>query len=106
MWDLTGKFVLVGLLIQLVEAFGADLGGMSDPRELGSKQMPLFAWEWRATVDGGVEISGENVFNLFGKLDLQRFGVRKLNPVLQKVFGYPKNMGVGAFAPLFFLCVL
>lgn len=32
--DLTGQFVLVRLLIQLVQAFRAYLCGVSDPREL------------------------------------------------------------------------
>jgi len=68
--------------------------------------MSLFSWEWREAIDFSIEISRENIFDLFCDLNLLRKDIGQLNPIVKKVVSDPVHIRIGAFASFLLIWVL
>ena len=83
------------------KALWYDLGSVEDSGECSSEQMSLFTSESRVRVDGGVQITREDVLDLTGLLDVIGAAVWKLDPIGKKVVGNPEDCFVDAFTTRF-----
>lgn len=67
--------------------------------------MPLLAWERRAAIDLGVEISGEEVFHKSRNHQMLWLYVWQLNPIREEVFSNPEAGHISSLTSLFLLFV-
>lgn len=97
---LLGQLELLSFLVDLKHAFREDLSSVLDSGQLRSEEVLLLAWERRAGFDWRRELSGQHLLDALSRANQLRRHVGQLNPVADKIIGYPEHGGVATCAVL------
>jgi hypothetical protein len=95
------KLHFVGFFIHLKKTLGDDSSGREYTGKLSAEEMTFLTREDRVAVDGGVEVTSQDVLDHAGTANMFGANVGKLDPVTQKVISDPVDQVVNTCSALF-----